>query len=615
MKISRRSFVENASSMSLLGLSSPLIGSPFNHVSSDFPTSVCFGSRKEFEGELTVTEGALPEDLQGHAFIMESLNQPHFTNLISSRGAISRIDFDTAGKASIFRRMIDTPSVVAQNSLIGTKEEFKPMGQLFYMNWSLGIVNGCNTAFTRLADGQLAATYDAGEPYLIDSRTLEIKTPIGGREEWDAALPRPLEAIIGKNWPFKFTRASAHPKFDEKTGEFISVNFSVGLNSKAWGSLAGKLNLVSWRLTGALKRWHVVTPEGNPVVIRGAVHTICMTKNHLVVSDAPFGLDVLRVLGIPHTSQPQGDKTTLWIIRRKDMQENKERIVARPVTLEKEWEHLEPNYDDYDGEIVLHGASSPASDFSEMIRKEDVLLDGTKPPQKLLGMICAPMDRGEIGRFHIRVSDQKAQLIPEKTVFLSNERVGWHIALQAFKNNDRTPDEFTHMYWTSLGYHPQLATKNVYKLYKNYKYRNVPLQDLPTEAVPPSLFSVNCRTMEITSEYQADPGVFISSPQFIPRIGSSDDQDGYILCTASSDTAGDGLWLFDAKDVGKGPICKMTHKDLDTAFTVHTTWMPQINSYSLNYKISSYDNYHPFAEKKSELVKEVFEKEIYPRFG
>lgn len=615
MKLSRRSFVTNASSAGLIMYAPPLFAYEHGKPYKDFPVTVCFGSRKEFEGELSIVEGSLPNDLYGHVFIMESLNQPEHINLVSSRGAISRIDFDKPGSASIYRRMLDTPSVVAQNALRGTEEEFIQLGKLFFMSTKLGIVNGCNTAFTRLPDGQLAAAYDAGEPYLLDPTTLEVKTPIGGHSEWDSALPAPLEAIVCKDWPFKFVRASAHPKYDDNTGEFISVNFSVGFNSQKWGPLAGKLNLTSWRLSGAFKKWHVVTPNGSPVVIKGAVHTICMTRNHLIVVDAPFGLDILRVLNIPHSSYPQGNFTTLWIIRREDMQQSAEKIVARPVMLAKEWEHLEPNFDDYGGEIVLYGASSPASDFSEMIRDEDVLIDGTKPPKELRGMICAPMDQGEIGCFHIQVEKNGARLLPEKTTFVTNERIGWHIALQAFKNNDRTPEEFTHMYWTSLGYHPQLATKNVFRLYKNYKYRKVPLNELPTEPIPPSLFAVNCRTMEITSEYQAEEGVFISSPQFIPRRGSRDDEDGYILCTAGSDTDGDQLWLFDARDVGKGPICKLAHEDMDTAFSLHTTWMPSMSRYSLDYKISSYDNYNQFVEKKSESIQKMFNEKIYPRFG
>ncbi|MDQ3232685.1 MAG: hypothetical protein M3Q07_12775, partial [Pseudobdellovibrionaceae bacterium] len=95
--------------------------------SVNFPRSPCYGNREEFEDKLQVIDGQLPDDIFGHAFIIESIDTPERVNLAAGKGAISRVDFTEAGP-HIKRVLIRTPSVIAQEKLENSRHRFKNKG-------------------------------------------------------------------------------------------------------------------------------------------------------------------------------------------------------------------------------------------------------------------------------------------------------------------------------------------------------------------------------------------------------------------------------------------------------------------------------------------------------
>ena len=370
MESKRRSFIKKTG---LLGFTSALGLSKESQALADkevvdFPKAVCSGTTQKLDTHLDILWGSLPDDIYGHCFIMESVNTKEQLNLSASQGAIVRVDFNDTG-ASVKKRALETPSVVVKNALEGTRHSFKPYANLFYMSFQVGLVNFCNTAFCELPDSQLAATYDAGVPYLINPKTLEVVTPIGAKDEWDGVIPKGLEKVVFRNWPFKFVRSTAHPRFDEQTNDFFSVNFSMGIPNSPIGGLKARLNLVKWGLSGALEKWEVVDARGRSIAIKGAVHSMCISRNFIVIVDSPFKIEYLKVLGLTNRGQAASPDTTLWIIDRNNIDEQSHKVKAVKCILNKEWQHIECDYEDDGSELTLIGASSPASDFSECVRQ------------------------------------------------------------------------------------------------------------------------------------------------------------------------------------------------------------------------------------------------------
>ncbi|MEO1465696.1 MAG: carotenoid oxygenase family protein, partial [Cyanobacteria bacterium J06633_1] len=128
-----------------------------------------------------------------------------------------------------------------------------------------------------------------------------------------------------------------------------------------------------------------------------------------------------------------------------------------------------------------------------------------------------------------------------------------------------------------------------------------------------------------------------TSSQFIPRPGSEDQTDGYIVCAVltgdrflAQPTEADNdpdwsqnseIWVFDAQALNQGPLYKLSHPKLNIGFSFHTTWMSEVKSPE---RRLAYDVRQDHEELVEELIKcqpaiedpvrQLFEEEIYPHF-
>jgi len=198
------------------------------------PESIMTASRAELTDLELKIEGELPENLQGHVFIVapvgtvDSGGLPFYngSSLLNGDGMIYRLDFDCQGKVRIKTRLVKPPDYYADLATrTGTQYEnhrFRNHG-ITRFSLTLGLRNDLNTAFLPMHWGEdpldrLLVTYDAGRPYELDTENLEIVTPIGSNQEWKAEVNAP-------NFPFRPILSTAHPVFDAYTDEMFTVNY------------------------------------------------------------------------------------------------------------------------------------------------------------------------------------------------------------------------------------------------------------------------------------------------------------------------------------------------------------------------------------------------------
>jgi carotenoid cleavage dioxygenase-like enzyme len=253
------------------------------------PKAVLSTSREEFYGQdsehqplelivkegMTENTGQLPEDLQGHVFIVGpvgTIDSPHvqdspyvvepakdgWTPLFNGDGMIYRLDFhqtpqiatdgafqSEAGKAWMSTRIVKTPDYYADTALktnpLYPEKWPKQYPFLKFNNFGLsrlsleiGARNSLNTAFLpmKFSDDteRLLVTWDAGRPYEIDPRTLGLVAPIGWAEQW-----KPItQALNLLRMPFPPTLSAAHPVFDTHTDEMFTVNAGKSLQTLIW---------------------------------------------------------------------------------------------------------------------------------------------------------------------------------------------------------------------------------------------------------------------------------------------------------------------------------------------------------------------------------------------
>ena len=129
---------------------------------------------------------------------------------------------------------------------------------------------------------------------------------MGWRREWRNGVPLlqgPFESYVG----------TAHPYYDEITGDVISINYG--------GSVAGEpfTDLLRWDGKGEVRRWTLVDEaSGAPVHVAQSAHQLAVTRDHVIVVDCAFLVENEQILD-PSLSRAQAPDTVAWIVRRDAM--------------------------------------------------------------------------------------------------------------------------------------------------------------------------------------------------------------------------------------------------------------------------------------------------------
>jgi Retinal pigment epithelial membrane protein len=228
-------------------------------IKKSFPRSILSVSREEFglpednqnakpPLKLIVEDGKiLPEGLHGHIFIISAAGSVDSQSLFEDNivfpssdgstpfyngdGIVYRIDLDNLEQGiSLTTRLLKTPCYYADIATTKCLPDFKFQNfGIMRMSKKLGIRNQLNTGFLPMKyseeEGErLLVTWDMGRPYEIDTKTLEIVTPVGFNEEWRAMNYLLSRLPFQPNFCFKLVHSSAHPCFDPKSRQMFTVN-------------------------------------------------------------------------------------------------------------------------------------------------------------------------------------------------------------------------------------------------------------------------------------------------------------------------------------------------------------------------------------------------------
>jgi carotenoid cleavage dioxygenase-like enzyme len=558
------------------------------------PRSLATSDATELDVRLDLISGTLPTDWSGHGFITHPVPFTDGTPVFMGDGKILRLDFGPDG-VDLKSRIARTPCHYVDVATLTHKDGFENNG-MARMSMTLGFRNFPNTAVVAL-DDRLLLTSDAGRPWEIDPETLELVTPMGRNDEWTGILPSFLGIFV--DWVFELHMTTAHPAVDHETQELFTVNYGIPIVGDTF------TNLVRWRGHGNLDTWEVVDLNtGAPVQIAQSVHQLAITRDHIILMDTAFLVEV-AVFGDDPDAIAQHPDSLIYIIRRSDLGSGPV-VPARRVVMPRESVHFMADFDDRDG-IVLHVAHSCAADPSEWLRADDVLADGSPVDPDLVGLPCAPTDLGAWGRYVL--DRDTGTLIASELRY--DERWWGGPALVAMRGPELR-DRYHSLFWANAGISRELRLQRIERLYADYPYREVALSELPEE--PSSLVHIHADTGEVADHYPFPAGRVCLSPVFVPRDGSTDDDDGYLVCTVISD-AGDELWVFDAANLGQGPLARLGHPDLNLPFTLHTLWVPSVAPRTATYAVDIRADYAASVRKLPTDLQQVFEDDVYPHFS
>jgi len=422
--------------------------------------------------------------------------------------------------------------------------------------------------------------------------------------------------------------------------------------------------LMRWDGKGYLERWKLVDPEGKPIVIQQTMHDIGVTEDYIVLMDTSLKIGLTQLTDLKNKKienflrekldYPQLPDTSVYIIPRAQLGEgerpgcgdpkdtqNKHRpecqektVVAQKLTIPRESFHFHVNYENPDGKITLHAIHACAWDVAEWLRKIDTpLTDNRRPP---IGMLVDGMDVNQMGRYEI---DGKTGKLIAEPILIYDLNYTWATGLYAYNNikqgNDWWPPaHFENIYLNSYGAWKDLLPDFIYNLYQGYKYQEIPADkvlEITNNGIPSSLCRLDVQQMQIFDGYQFPSGYFVNSPLFVPRAnGTGGSTDGYIICTVNYDpdscnrlkSALSEIWIFDADHLKDGPLCKLSHPQLNFAFTTHTTWLSEIAPRQAGlYCVPVKEDFEemvkqvvPNSPKQQTLIQKLFDEEVYPHF-
>jgi carotenoid cleavage dioxygenase-like enzyme len=602
---------------------SPLAFSFFNdnslfNGSSHFPVGILSAPLISSEGQLDVLEGQLPNDLHGHCFVAEGI--PLEPNHLSpaGRGALTRFDFKP-GNVCFKRRLINTPSALLQQQDLGWLERFRLLGGMLYFSPSLGFMNYCNTVPLPIGDGRFMMGFEGGEPYEFDPYTLELTNPVGHFNEWRSSLPSFASHFTPSSWFFQQIRTTAHPYWDQTTDHLFTINY--GGNVGETGLNSAFLDLLQWDKTGPFKRWQVMDRNGKPAYITTTTHCFGVTRNHILIISTAARVEPFRLVGA-QSIDPQQHKTPIWVVRREDLQEGVDQVVADYVELDFDTSDVVLDYDDHDQIIRIYGQYLGATDKSEPSYDGEALTFGGEVATNLAGYPVSPVDAGGMVRACIKVEPDTAYELTEAGKVLRDPVLCWDMNDPAQRSQFQNPERLKHLYWSATGFRTELLVKRMTDAYQSYPGRIFPFNRLPELDQPSSLIHLDCESMTIADAYQFPIDAIMRSPQFMPRPGSVAQDDGYLLAwvvrrnPTSNRGTGKELWVFDAKALHQGPLCVLGSNHLDFATTNHALWVDSLGQRNPDaYRVDISDYFRSRLHRHGQQVKRCVEEQILPQFS
>ena len=505
--------------------------------------------------DLTVTQGAWPDGLGGELVISaphpETFDGPHpfFGEGMTYRLSLQPGTFGAPDDAFAWRQArIDSPSArlrakrpdVFTPTMIGVQSPF-------------GVVNAANTAPLPWGD-RLFMTWDVGRPVEIDPATLGFVGDVGHRDDWHVfeVTPQPLLPLV---------MSTAHPVVDPDRDVMWTVN-----------TFWGQLHVARWDGDGPVQTWPI---EG--ALIPQSVHTITQTRDWLVVADCAFKVEP-QVLAGGERTEPTNHDGPVYLIRKDELEATPPGAPVPCLThrVAPENNHYYAVYDDSDGITVLF-EHTESSDLAMVQRDGD--LDA-------LGRPCDPALRGLYG---FPASPDRTSLITfrpetgamEHRAELRDPRRLWTRQLNAMDWSTEGMSRPTSHHMVNQGWRPEAITQRMLALYGDRVDRTL----WPTEETPPLVVTASRDDLAVTAEHELAMDDFPTSPIFVPRdpgaTGTSryagsqpGGHDGWVVVPILND-AGFRVEVFDADDVGRGPVATLSAPGMHVPFVLHSAWMPR----------------------------------------
>ena len=435
--------------------------------------------------------------------------------------------------------------------------------------------------------------------------------------------------------------------------------------------------------TQNLQKWKLVDETGKSLIIYQCMHQTSISENYIILMDSSFKFAFDLLINNPVPGEPLIDElirilssktilpsTQVWIVKKSDLDSTKDSVVARAVKgqpipglsnepyggVPMECVHFSTEYEETNGEITIYTAHNNATCLAEWIRPYDVnyfTQDGYTDTN-ISNYAAGQTALSSVGKYVI--NGPTATFVPGKNKIIQEEgnlppvgdlngqpltNVGpntWGIGLYAYRgmiSPTLTGSKIKQLYFVSFGSQPELLTDFIQALYEEVPNRKLTLEDILAYTkcgIPQSIIGIDTDSMTINDHFELAWGVYPMSIQFIPMPQPTPivppQKDGYIWLTVKVLEQENSvfeyvsqIWLFDAANIGQGPICKLGAPDFNFCTSLHITWLPTKQTpFTSGHNLDIRADFNESIENsfldpiEYDNYKKFFEDYVYPNF-
>lgn len=513
-------------------------------------TTNLFWGQGPVDHQLRVVEGRWPSDIAGSVFVVGPDKRSPGGHWFDQHGLLQKIHLTPDGVGRI----------VVQQRRVGTRlERLRRMLPALFRTVEFaevspfGVTNLANTNVSCI-NGRLFLGYDAGRPVEVDPETMRFVTFVGANDEWLQSVPAPVEPLCA---------VAAHPAVDVDEGCLYFLNYNVATAPFC----PPEASLARWDLDGPVTRW----------TLRGmssfdSLHDVKTTEHHIVFCDLPFVFEPEAILGRDRQRRAQSH-TTLWIV-------SKAALHAAPgggdvpvveVRIPMPTGHLTVDHEERDGALSVYLQHIPLADLTlRTTRSSTSHRDGALVDPNYEGLVALSVQPSVVGRYRI---DPVTGEVREAELAHDDDRVwGGLLATHDVWSTDSRRRQRC-LWYAGLGFDPALVTEEWWRLYGGAEDGLVAPASLPSHPVDGTLSRVDLDSMKFTDVFRYPDGSFPGAPTFVPRVGTAEPDDGYIVVTVHRNGPKE-IHVFDAQDLERGPLARATSPTFNPGLLLHSTWMP-----------------------------------------
>ncbi len=561
--------------------------------------------------DLNILEGSLPTDIIGNMYICQCLGTPEAFMVGDTN--IVKINFSN-GKANLKNQLMWNPASIAKTYLQNSKHKFTHLG-LMFMSPGLGIFSYMEGMYL-LPDGRLGITSDVDRPSIIDRENLKFQGTIGKRSEWIPMMSDKAGEVMGELFS---GYSNSHVIYtDTITNELFLANFQ-----PKQADSSHPCNLIKWDGKNDLKKWSVVDETGKDIEIIQSIHELIFTKDYILLADTAFvaGAEIIT----PWKNAPlPNDKTIVYIINRNDLVDANSSVVAKKIEIDEACIHLIADYENPDDILTVYMLHTPATNTAEIIKSYDTNLNNKRFPKQLIGYGTLPvLDISSLGKHTIDMKENKVL----NSKYIRDDKYCWGPYMYTYMGRQTRELIEQDLFIMFKGFKPDMLPKRIYDAYKDSGSRKIPLNEMLSNDKyhsNNSIARIDKTNFEISDIYEMPDKVLLYTISSMES--STESKNEYILagvvrdCKDNEKTSGHEYWIFDAKNLSAGPICKLGHKTLNNSVLFHTLYLTDNQENQLNKKEISYNfdlkQDYPLQEldKWNPEVRKMFEDIIYPYF-